>query len=179
METIQVWDKKFSISIPAADIRREVRRVAVEITRDYEGQTPVFLAVLNGSFVFASDLLREVELPCEICFVKLASYEGLNTSGKVRELIGLNVDLTGRPVIILEDIVESGFTMAHMLQTLQGQNPYSIAICTLLQKPEMLRVQINVDYCCFRIPNDFVVGYGLDYNGFGRNSKDIYSLVSE
>lgn len=179
METIQVKDKRFRISISASEIHQQVCRVAAEIKRDYEGQNPVFLAVLNGSFIFAADLLREIDLPCEISFVKLASYQGLNTTGKIRELIGLNIDLTGRPVIIVEDIVESGFTMVHMLQTLQGQNPKSIAVCSLLQKSALLRVQLDVKYCCFQIPNDFVVGYGLDYDGFGRNTKDIYSLVVE
>lgn len=179
METIQVKDKKFGLSISAADIHREVCRVAAQISKDYAGQKPVFLAVLNGSFIFAADLLREIQEPCEVCFVKLASYEGVNSSGKVRELIGLNLDITGRPVVIVEDIVESGFTLAHMKQTLSSQNPSSVAICALLQKPELLRVSLDVDYCCFQIPNDFVVGYGLDYDGYGRNAKNIYSLVEE
>ena len=179
METIQVKDKRFCLSISSSDIRRQIGRIAAEISHDYAGQNPVFLAVLNGSFIFAADLLREVDLPCEVSFVKLASYEGLNSTGKINELIGLNVDISGRPVVIVEDIVESGFTLAHLKENLQKQNPGSIAVCTLLQKPEMLRVPLDVKYSCFQIPNDFVVGYGLDYDGFGRNTKDIYSLVEE
>ena len=176
-KTIQVLDKTFAVSIPEEEIRRQVKRVADEISRDYEGREPVFLAVLNGSFIFAADLLRELSLPCEISFVKLASYQGTNTTGTIREVIGLNVDITGRPVIIVEDIVDTGLTMAHMLQTLQSQNPESIDICTLLLKPSKLQVQLDIRYICKEIPDDFVVGYGLDYDGFGRNTKDIYTII--
>ncbi len=175
--TIKVKDKTFSVSITEQEIRQQVQRVAAEITRDYEGRQPVFLAVLNGSFVFAADLLREVDLPCEISFVKLASYEGTATTGNVREIIGMNTDITGRPVIIVEDIVDTGLTMAHMLDTLKGHNPQSIDICTLLLKPSKLQVKLDIKYCCKEIPDDFVVGYGLDYDGFGRNTKDIYTLI--
>lgn len=176
-QTLQVKDKQFRISITAQEIQQQVKRVAEEINRDYAGQEPIFLAVLNGSFIFAADLLREVNIPCEISFVKLASYEGTCTTGTVREVIGLNVDLTNRPVIIVEDIVESGLTLKHMLATLENQKPSSIAICTLLQKPEKLQVKLDVKYCAIEIPNDFIVGYGLDYDGFGRNTKDIYTIV--
>lgn len=177
METIQVKDKKFAISLPAERIAQEIRRVASEINRDYAGQEPLFLAVLNGSFIFAADLLREVTIPCEITFVKLASYQGVNTTGTIREIMGLNADITGRPVIIVEDIVDTGLTMAHMLETLRNHNPKSVDICTLLVKPEKLEVQLDIRYCALEIPNDFIVGYGLDYDGFGRNTKDIYTLV--
>lgn len=177
MNTIQVKDKTFSVSIPEAQILQEVRRVAGEIRRDYADQEPVFLAVLNGSFIFAADLLREVGIPCEISFVKMASYEGTNTTGKIREMIGLNIDITDRPVIIVEDIVDTGLTMAHMLETLQKHNPRSIDVCTLLLKPGKLKVKLDVRYCCMQIPNDFIVGYGLDYDGFGRNTRDIYTIT--
>lgn len=176
MDTIQVKDKSFKVSIPEKEILRQVARVADEINRDYAGQEPIFLAVLNGSFIFAADLLREVKLPCQISFVKLASYEGVNTSGKIHEVLGLNVDITGRPVIIIEDIVDTGLTMAHMLETLEGHNPASIAICTLLLKPDKLKVKLDVKYRCLEIPNDFIVGYGLDYDQFGRNTRDIYTI---
>ena len=175
--TIKVKDKTFSVSITEQEIRQQVQRVAAEITRDYEDRQPVFLAVLNGSFVFAADLLREIDLPCEISFVKLASYQGTSTTGTIREVIGLNFDITGRPVIIIEDIVDTGLTMAHMLDTLKGHNPASIDICTLLLKPTKLQVKLDVRYCCKQIPDDFVVGYGLDYDGFGRNTKDIYTII--
>lgn len=176
-KTIQVLDKTFAVSISAEELEKEVKRVASEINRDFAGSQPVFLSVLNGSFIFASDLMREVELPCEISFVKLASYQGTNTTGNIREVIGLNIDITGRPVIIVEDIVDTGLTMAHMLETLKRQNPSSIDICTLLLKPTKLQVKLDVRYCCKQIPDDFVVGYGLDYNGFGRNTKDVYTII--
>ncbi|MBQ9560367.1 MAG: hypoxanthine phosphoribosyltransferase [Bacteroidaceae bacterium] len=175
--TIQVKDKRFAVSISEAEIRAEVKRVADEINRDYAGQNPIFLAVLNGSFIFAADLLREVTLPCEISFVRLASYQGVSTTGEIREIMGLSTDITGRPVIIVEDIVDTGLTMAHMLETLKPHNPSSIDICTLLLKPGKLQVDLDVRYCCKQIPDDFVVGYGLDYDGFGRNTKDIYTLI--
>ena len=176
-KTIQVKDKSFSVSISERALKRQIKRVAEEINKDYAGRKPVFLAVLNGSFIFAADLLREIDLPCEISFVKLASYEGTSSTGSIREVIGLNIDITGRPVIIVEDIVDTGLTMAHMLETLQNQNPESIDICTLLLKPTKLQVKLDVRYCCKEIPDDFVVGYGLDYDGFGRNTKDIYTIV--
>ena len=128
MDTIQIKDKRFKVSITEDRILSEVKRVADQINRDYEGQEPVFLAVLNGSFIFASDLLRAIRLSCEISFVKLASYQGVSTTGKIRELIGLNVDITGRPVIVVEDIVDTGLTMAHLLETLRAQNPSSLAV---------------------------------------------------
>ena len=177
MQTIQVKDKSFSLFIPEEKILKEVRRIAAQISKDYEGKEPVFLAVLNGSFIFAADLLKEVSLPCEISFVKLASYQGVSTTGQIREVIGLNVDLTGRPVIIVEDIVDTGLTMAHMLDVLKQQNPSSIDICTLLLKPGKLQVNLDIKYCCLEIPNDFIVGYGLDYDGYGRNTRDIYTLI--
>ena len=176
-KTIKVKDKTFSVSISERALKRQIKRIAEKINRDYEGQEPVFLAVLNGSFIFAADLLREIDLPCEISFVKLASYEGTSSTGSIREVIGLNIDITGRPVIIVEDIVDTGLTMAHMLETLQKQNPASIDICTLLLKPEKLQVKLDIRYVCMQIPDDFVVGYGLDYDGFGRNTKDIYTIV--
>ena len=179
MQTIQVKDKSFSLFIPEDKILKEVKRIASQINKDYEGQEPVFLAVLNGSFIFAADLLKEVNLPCEISFVKLASYQGVSTTGEIREVIGLNTDLTGRPVIIVEDIVDTGLTMAHMLEELKKQNPASIDICALLLKPGKMQVDLDIKYCCLQIPNDFIVGYGLDYDGYGRNSRDIYTLVKE
>ena len=174
---IQVRDKQFAVSIPEEKIREQVKRVAAEINRDYAGQHPIFLAVLNGSFIFAANLLREVTLPCEVSFVRLASYEGMGSTGEIREIMGLNVDITGRPVIVVEDIVDTGLTMAHMLETLRKQNPANIDICTLLLKPGKLQVNLDIRYCCMEIPNDFIVGYGLDYDGYGRNTKDIYTLV--
>ena len=179
METIRIHDKEFVPSIPAEDILVQVRRVAKEINRDYEGQEPLFLVVLNGSFIFAADLMREITLPADVSFVKLASYQGTASSGTVREVIGLNTDITGRPIIIVEDIVESGLTMAHMIATLKKQNPKSVDICTLLLKPEKLEVKLDIKYVAMEIPNDFIVGYGLDYNELGRNLKDIYTIKED
>ena len=179
MQTIQVKDKTFTLFIPEERILKEVKRVAQQINKDYEGKEPVFLAVLNGSFVFAADLMKEISLPCEISFVKLASYQGMNTTGNICEVIGLNVDIAGRPVIIIEDIVDTGLTMLHMLEGLQKQNPASVAICSLLLKPGKLKVDLDVKYCCLQIPNEFIVGYGLDYDGYGRNTRDIYTLNEE
>lgn len=177
MSTIRVHDKEFAPSIPAEEIMQQVRRVAEEINKDYEGQEPLFLVVLNGAFVFAADLMREISVPAEVSFVKLASYEGTSSTGTVREVIGLNTDITGRPIIIVEDIVESGITMAHMIETLKKQNPKSIDICTLLVKPEKLEVKLDIRYVAMEIPNDFILGYGLDYDGLGRGLKDIYTIV--
>jgi hypoxanthine phosphoribosyltransferase len=179
MHSIRIHDKEFVPSIPSEEILEQVRRVANEINRDYEGQQPLFLVVLNGSFIFAADLMREITLPADVSFVKLASYQGTSSSGTVREVIGLNTDITGRPIIIVEDIVESGLTMAHMIATLKKQNPKSIDICTLLLKPEKLEVKLDIKYVAMEIPNDFIVGYGLDYNELGRNLKDIYTIKEE
>jgi hypoxanthine phosphoribosyltransferase len=179
MHSIRIHDKEFVPSIPSEEILEQVRRVANEINRDYEGQQPLFLVVLNGSFIFAADLMREITLPADVSFVKLASYQGTASSGTVREVIGLNTDITGRPIIIVEDIVESGLTMAHMIATLKKQNPKSVDICTLLLKPEKLEVQLDIKYVAMEIPNDFIVGYGLDYNELGRNLKDIYTIKED
>ncbi len=179
MEKLQVKDKSFAVSIPEAKILEQVRRVAAEITRDMEGKDPLFLPVLNGAFMFAADLLREVTIPCEISFIKLASYAGTHSTGAIREVIGLAKDITGRHVVIVEDIIDSGLTMAHMIETLEKHNPASISVCALLVKPDALKVEVPIHYRCMDIPNDFIVGYGLDYDGFGRNTRDIYTLCAE
>lgn len=177
METLQVKDKKFAVSIPEREILRQVKRVADEINRDLVETEPLFLAVLNGAFMFAADLMKEVKLPSEIQFIKLASYEGTTSTGSITEMIGLSVSVEGRDVVIVEDIIDSGLTMKHLIETLQQKNPRSISICSLLVKPGNLKVDLDVKYRCFDIPNDFILGYGLDYDGFGRNTRDIYTLV--
>lgn len=177
MKNLQVKDKTFTLSIPEAELQREIKRVAAEITKDMDGKEPIFLPVLNGSFIFAADLIREIPLPCEVSFIKLASYQGVQSTGEIREVIGLGQDITNRHVIIVEDIIDTGLTMAHMIETLKKQNPASISVCSLLVKPEALQVQVPINYCCMEIPNEFIVGYGLDYDGFGRNTKDIYTLI--
>ncbi len=179
MDIIQVLDKKFRVTTPEAEILKRVDAVAQQINRDMAGKNPLFLAVLNGSFIFAADLMRRITIPCEISFVKLASYQGTTSTGKVTEVIGINETLAGRTVIIVEDIVESGLTMKQMLESLGTRNPESVHICTMLLKPDCLKVDIDIDYVAMRIPNDFILGYGLDYNQQGRNLRDIYTLVDD
>ena len=177
METLQIKDKKFAVSIPESEIKRQVKRVAEEINRDLCGRKPLFLAILNGSFIFAADLMREITLESQISFVKLASYAGMSSTGEVVDMIGLDADIEGRDVLVVEDIVDSGLTMQHVMEMLRARNPRSLAVCTLLVKPENLKVDVDIRYRCFEIPNDFIVGYGLDYDGFGRNTRDIYTVV--
>lgn len=179
MNTIQIKDKSFTTFITEEKILKEVARVADEINRDLNGTQPLFLSVLNGSFMFTSDLMKFINIPCEISFVKLASYQGTSSTGKVKELVGLNEDITGRTVVIVEDIVDTGFTMERLIETLRARNPKEIRIATLLVKPDKLKVNLDINYVAMNIPNDFIVGYVLDYDGFGRNYRDIYTVVSE
>ena len=179
MGIVKIKDKTFKTSIPEADILKKVQVVADRLNQDYTDKTPVFLAVLNGSFIFAADLMRMITVPSEISFVKYASYEGTSSTGSMKTLMGLNQDLTGRHVVIVEDIVDSGFTMAHMIENLKKKNPASIEICSLLVKPGNLKVDLDINYAVMEIPNDFIVGYGLDYDQEGRNLRDIYTIVEE
>lgn len=176
MSIVKIKDKVFVTSISETEIKQRVKAVAEEINRDMAGRNPLLLAVLNGSFVFAADLMRELTIPCEISFVKLASYQGTTSTGKIKEVFGINEDLTDRDVIIVEDIVESGLTMKRMIESLGTRNPASVSICTLLLKPERLKTQLDIKYVAFKIPNDFILGYGLDYDQQGRNLRDIYTL---
>lgn len=177
MNTIKVKDKEFAISIPEERILTEVDRLAARLNRDLEGENPLFLCVLNGSFVFAADLFRRIDIPAEISFVKLASYEGTASTGKVKELVGLAEDITGRTVVVVEDIVDTGHTMQKLVADLKSRGPKAVHVCTLLLKPEKLKVKLDVEYVALEIPNDFIVGYGLDYDGYGRNLRDIYTVV--
>ena len=142
-------------------------------------KNPLFLSVLNGSFMFTADLMKRITIPCEISFVKLASYQGISSTGKITEVIGVNEDISGRCVVIVEDIVDTGLTMQRLLETLGTRNPKEIHIASLLVKPEKLQVPLNIKYAAMNIPNDFIVGYGLDYDGLGRNYKDIYTVINE
>ena len=177
MKTVQVKDKTFSVSISEAEIRRRVDEVAAQISRDLDGERPLLLAVLNGSFMFAADLIRGIETPCEISFVRMASYSGTASTGRGKQLLGLNEDIEGRTVVIVEDIVDSGLTMKELIDILQAKHPKEIRIAALLVKPGNLKTELDIPYCCFEIPNDFIVGYGLDYDGYGRNLRDIYTVV--
>jgi len=177
MSIVKIKDKTFKTFIPETEIQQHVKAVAEKINRDMDGKNPLLLAVLNGSFIFAADLIRYITIPCEISFVKLASYEGTASTGKIKEVIGVNEDLHGRHVIIVEDIVDTGATMKRMLETLGTREPASLHICTLLVKPGKLQIPLDIEYAAMEIPNDFIVGYGLDYDQQGRNLRDIYTLV--
>ncbi len=176
MSIVKIKDKTFETSISAEEIAKRVKELAQQLSKDFEGKNPLFLAVLNGSFIFAADLMREITIPCEISFVKLASYQGTTSTGKIKEVIGINEDLSGRTVVIVEDIVESGRTMKRMIETLGTRNPASVHICTLFVKKEKLQVDLDIEYAAFSIPNAFIVGYGLDYDQQGRQLKEVYSL---
>ncbi len=177
MENIVVHDKEFEPYLSAEQISVKVHQVADQINRDYAGKRPLFIAILNGSFMFAADLFKAVTIDAEICFIKLASYKGTKSSGQVITAIGLDTDLIDRHVIILEDIVDTGKTLSEFLPQLQHHHPASLKIAALLHKPEATVYPIKVDYLGFSIPNKFVLGYGLDYDGLGRNIKEIYQLV--
>lgn len=178
MSRVTILDKTFVTSIPEEELLKRVKAVAERINKDFEGKTPLFLAVLNGAFMFAADLMREINIPCEISFVKLASYQGTTSTGTIKEVMGINEDLSGRHVIIVEDIVDTGLTMKQMIETLGTRNPASVSVCTMLLKPDKLQENINIDYAAIEIPNDFIVGHGLDYDQQGRNLRDIYTLES-
>lgn len=178
MNTITVKDKTFHTSMPEAQIKWRVKELAQQISHDMDGKNPLFLAVLNGAFIFAADLMREMTIPCEISFVKLASYQGTTSTGKIKEVMGINEDLNGRTVIILEDIVETGLTIKQMIESLGTRNPAEVRVCTLFHKPERLQCDLKLDYVAFSIPNDFILGYGLDYDQQGRGLKDLYVLDS-
>ena len=177
MDIVKIKDKTFKISIPEAEILKHVKEVADRINHDMAGKNPLFLAVLNGSFMFAADLMKMITIPCEISFVKLASYQGVISTGSVKEVIGINEDLSGRTIIIIEDIVDTGLTMKRMIESIGTRNPESVHICTMLLKPEKLQEKLDVEYVAMKIPNDFIVGYGLDYDQQGRNLRDIYTVV--
>jgi len=176
MSLITVNDKNFVPYLSAAQLNEQVKRLGQEINRDYAGKKPLFIAILNGSFMFASDLFKELNCEPEICFIKLASYKGTRSTGNVITSIGLDESLKERHVIILEDIVDTGKTLSEFLPQLHDQQPASLKIVALLQKPEALQHHIHIDYLGFEVPNKFLLGYGLDYDGLARNFKEIYQL---
>ena len=179
MSRVKIKDKTFETSMTEAEIKQRVKELAQQMSRDLEGKNPLFLAVLNGAFIFAADLMREMTIPCEISFVKLASYQGTTSTGTIHEVIGINEDLMGRTVVIVEDIVESGLTIKRMMEQIGTRNPASVQVCTLFFKPERLKEDLKLDYVAFEIPNDFILGYGLDYDQQGRGLKDLYTLVTD
>ena len=177
MPNIQVHNKSFEPYLTADEIIERVTAIAAELNTDYEGKKPLFIAILNGAFMFASDLFKHVSIEAEICFIKLASYKGTKSSGQVVTAIGLDIDLYNRHLIIIEDIVDTGKTLNVFIPQLKHQQPASLKIAALLHKPESIIFPLHIDYLGFSIPNKFVVGYGLDYDGLGRNLAEIYKLV--
>ncbi|PKP08242.1 MAG: hypoxanthine phosphoribosyltransferase [Bacteroidetes bacterium HGW-Bacteroidetes-4] len=177
MKEIQVLDKKFKVSIPSNEIEQAIKKMAQQISEDLAGKNVLFLGILNGCFMFAGDLFKSIDLECQITFLKLASYQGTSSSGNVKRLIGINEDMEGKTVVILEDIIDTGNTLESIIKQLKGYEPAEIKIATLLFKPEAYQGDISVDYVGFEIPNSFIIGYGLDYDGYGRNLSDIYTIV--
>jgi hypoxanthine phosphoribosyltransferase len=176
MNRVKIKDKTFKVFIPEAEIKSRVKAVAEQINKDLDGKNPLFLCILNGAFVFAADLLREVTIPYHVSFVKLASYQGTISTGKVKEIFGINEDISGRTVVIVEDIVDTGRTMRQMMEGLGTRNPAAVKICSLFVKPDKLEEPLDVDYVAFNISDDFIVGYGLDYDQDGRGLKDVYVI---
>ena len=176
-DTWKLNDKTFSKYILNHDIQAKVRELATLINTELDGKRPIFVVVLNGAFIFASDLLKEVSIDCEIAFVKLSSYQGTQSSGVVQQIIGLDLDIKGRTIVVIEDIVDTGLTLDSFLKTLAVMEPAVVKVASCLLKPDAFKSKFRIDYLCFSIPNEFVVGYGLDYDGLGRNSSDIYKIV--
>lgn len=177
MSVIKIHDKNFEIFLSEETIQKRIKELAENINKDYKGKQPLFIAVLNGAFMFAADLFKNLEIEAEICFIKLISYQGTKSSGKVVTAIGLMDDVHGRDIILIEDIVDTGKTLNDFLPGLRHQQPASLKIAALLHKPDATEYPLTIDYLAFTIPNKFVVGYGLDYDGLGRNLKEIYQLV--
>lgn len=178
MPAIRLNDKNFDTYISEAQIQEKVKDIARQLDQDYQGKRPLFIPILNGSFMFAADLFKYLTIEAEISFIKLASYKGMKSSGNVITAIGLDMDLFGREVVIVEDIVDTGKTLHEFLPKLNHQQPKSLKIAALLHKPEATQYPLNIDYLGFSIPNKFVVGYGLDFDGLGRNFKEIYQSAN-
>jgi len=174
---VKVHDKHFESFIPEEKIQLEVSRIAEEMNRDLASKDPIFLGILNGAFMFASDLYKQLDFPCQITFLKLASYSGTQSSGTVKQLIGINRDLKDRVVVVLEDIVDTGVTLETIIRQLSGYQPAEIRVATFLHKPDAAIREVKLNYVGMEIPTDFILGYGLDYDGYGRNFKEIYRLV--
>ena len=177
MNKVKVLDKVFEVSISKEKIQETIQKMADQMNHDLKDEDVIFMGILNGSFIFAADLFRKINFDCQITFLKLASYQGTSSSGKIKRLIGVNEDLKDKTVIIIEDIVDTGITLDSIKKQLIGYEPKEIKIASLLFKPDAYKMEIPIDYVGLSIPNDFIIGYGLDYNGFGRNLEDIYTVV--
>ena len=180
-EKIKLNDRTFEVMIPAAKIDEAVVKVAARLNEDYASceRPPIFVSVLSGSFMLLADLVRKVDFTNEIAFVKISSYEGTQSTGEIKQHLGIDFDVTGRDLIIVEDIVETGTSIDHMVHYLKERNPRSVEVCTLFFKPEKYRYDQPIKYCAVEIGNEFIVGYGLDYDQVGRNLKDIYVVTNE
>jgi len=179
MKEVKLKDKEFRVSIPAEKIHEVIADMAAKINNDYKDKNvPLFISILNGSFMFTADLLKNISFNCEITFLKLSSYKGTSTTGTVKQLIGVNEKIADRDIIVLEDIVDTGITLEQIIEQLKTYNPSSVKVASLLFKPAAYQKSINIDYVGMEIPNDFIIGYGLDYDGLGRNLADIYTLKS-
>lgn len=176
-DLVQVKDKVFEPFISEEDIQMEVSRIAAQMNEELADKDPIFLGILNGAFMFASDLYKQITFPCQITFLKLTSYSGTKSTGTVKQLIGINLDLKNRVVVVLEDIVDTGITLETIIRQLSGYEPAEIKVATFLHKPDATIRDVKLDYVGMEIPNDFILGYGLDYDGYGRNFKEIYQLV--
>jgi len=178
--TIEVGDKQFELFIGNESINQRSRQIAAALNQTYAERCPVFIGVLNGCFLFLADLVKEITIPCEVGFIRVASYQGTATSGKIKEAFGLPENLKGRDIILVEDIVDTGLTLKFILEKVYLQEPASVSVCALLYKPEAILSPLKeLEHVGFEIPNEFVVGYGLDYNGLGRNLNDIYRVTED
>ncbi len=177
MKRIQLLDKQFALSIPASDIKKALWEMAEKMNKELHDKKPLMICILNGSFMFSADLMKLIDFPCEISFVKLSSYQGMGSTGKVKQLIGLSEEIEGRTVVLLEDIVDTGVTIENLINQLQTKNPKDVKVATLLFKPDACKKDVKLDYVGLEIPNEFIVGYGLDYDGYGRNLPDIYTVT--
>ena len=176
---MQIHDQHFDIFISSNQIRKRIKELCVQINLDYKDKNPLFLSILNGAFIFTADLFREIHIDAEVSFIRLKSYRKMESSNKVKELLGLENNIFSRNILIVEDIVDTGRTLSHVLEEFKELGAKSIEIITLLHKPEATRNPLNLKYVGFEIPDKFVVGYGLDYEGYGRNLKDIYKLKEQ
>jgi hypoxanthine phosphoribosyltransferase len=176
-ETIKIKDLEFIPYVTHTDILERIREIGIKINQDYENKNPLFIAVLNGSFMFASDLMKQVDLKSELTFIKVNSYDGIESTGSIKEMIGIGQSITDRHIVIIEDIVDTGNTITHLLNEISKMDPSSIEVVTLFSKPDSHETKLYIKYTGFDIPNKFIVGYGLDYDGYGRNYQDVYQLV--
>lgn len=176
-QIVTIKDRQFEKFIDFEQIQTAIKKVATEINRDLHDKEPIFIAVLNGSFMFVGELMKEIDIECEITFVRFSSYQGVSSTNNVKELLGLSENIENRTVVVLEDIVDSGNTIVELKKALKKQNPKEIKVATLLFKPDALKQEVDLEYVAIEIPNDFIVGYGLDYDGYGRNLKNIYKVI--